>query len=196
MKEKILRTLSECCIVKSIRDLDDLPLALNTSNEFIFLQTGSLSTVVEVTNAAKKHGKYVILHFDLIDGISKDVHGLQWLVENAKMDAISTTRTSLIRNIKSYGILAAQQMFLLDNHSITTGLNLVEKCKPDFMVVMPGLMPTVIEKITSSLKCPLIVGGLINEYSQAISALDAGATAVATSEKKLWEYDFKQQYAY
>jgi glycerol uptake operon antiterminator len=196
MKEKTLRTLRECSIVKSIRDLDDLPIALETPNEFIFLQTGSLSTIVDVTNASKKHGKYVILHFDLIEGISKDAHGLKWLVENAKIDAISTTRTSLIRNIKSYGILAAQQMFLLDNHSITTGLNLVEKCKPDFMVVMPGLMPTVIEKITSNIKCPLIVGGLINKYSQAISVLDAGATAVATSDKKLWEYDFKKEYAY
>lgn len=194
MKEKMLRVLQESCIVKSVRDLNDFPLALSTPNDIIFFQTGNLSSIVEVTNTAKKHEKFVILHFDLIEGISKDIHGLKWLVDNTEIDAISTTRTSLLKHIKSYGLLAAQQMFLLDNHSLTTGLNLLNKFKPDFLVVMPGLMPGIIEEISTQIKCPLIVGGLVNEISQVTQVLDAGATAVTTSAKELWSFDFKQQY--
>ena len=53
--------------------------------------------------------------------------------------------------------------------------------------VLPGVMPRVLSQVRSEVKKPLIAGGLIADKADILSALNAGAVCVSTSDSSLWE---------
>ena len=59
--------------------------------------------------------------------------------------------------------------------------------KPDFIEVLPGLMPKVIQKVCRSSRTPVIAGGLITDKESVMGALDAGAIAVSTTNREVWQ---------
>lgn len=58
--------------------------------------------------------------------------------------------------------------------------------KPDFIEVLPGLMPKVIQKICRTSRTPIIAGGLITDKEAVMGALNAGAIAVSTTHQDVW----------
>ena len=52
---------------------------------------------------------------------------------------------------------------------------------------LPGTLPKVIERLSNKLPVPLIAGGLMTDKGDILSALQAGALCVSTSEQSLWE---------
>ena len=46
---------------------------------------------------------------------------------------------------------------------------------------MPGIMPKILRELSSELETPLIAGGLITQKEDVISALNAGALGVSTT---------------
>ena len=52
---------------------------------------------------------------------------------------------------------------------------------------MPGIMPRIIEKLSTSMDVPVIVGGLVSEKEDVTIALQSGALGVSTSSSKIWE---------
>ena len=58
--------------------------------------------------------------------------------------------------------------------------------RPDFIEVLPGLMPKVIRKICRTSRIPIIAGGLITDKEDVVAALSAGAIAVSTTNQDVW----------
>ncbi len=58
--------------------------------------------------------------------------------------------------------------------------------RPDFIEVLPGLMPQIIRQITRSLKIPVVAGGLISDKESVVAALKAGAISVSTTNQDVW----------
>ena len=58
--------------------------------------------------------------------------------------------------------------------------------RPDFIEVLPGVMPKVIKKICGLSRIPVIAGGLIADKEDVMGALDAGALAVSTTKQEVW----------
>ena len=78
-----------------------------------------------------------------------------------------------------------QRVFLLDSASIRSGIQLVCQCVPDFVEIMPGLIPKAIGQFGGAGR-PVIAGGMVTERAEIIEALSAGALAVSTSAHALW----------
>lgn len=57
---------------------------------------------------------------------------------------------------------------------------------PDFIEVLPGAMPKVIHRLCAEIKVPVIAGGLITDKESVMGALTAGATAVSSTNHKVW----------
>jgi glycerol uptake operon antiterminator len=79
-----------------------------------------------------------------------------------------------------------QRVFLLDSASIKSGIQLIDQCRPDFVEVMPGVIPKAIGQFRTAGR-PVIAGGMVTERNEVIEALKAGALAVSTSSRGLWE---------
>ena len=52
--------------------------------------------------------------------------------------------------------------------------------------VMPGLMPKIVKRVSASCGKPIIAGGLVTEKSDVVSALEAGAIAVSSTNIGVW----------
>lgn len=174
-------------VLPAIRRLKDFEKALATTSEtVVFLET-RLGQLKGLVAQAKRENKKALVHFDLIQGLKSDEYGMEFLIHEIKPDGILSTRGNIISLAKKHQLLAIQRLFLLDGLALENNLKAIERFQPDCVEVLPGLMPSVIEKIYNQTNIPIIAGGLITKEEEVKAALDAGAQAVSTSDRELWK---------
>ena len=125
------------------------------------------------------------VHLDLAEGIGRDRSGLQYL-RNCGVDGIISTRSAILRTARELGFVTVQRIFALDSQGMNTVQEMLHAASPDFMEIMPGVIPKVIRKLSSG-SIPVIAGGLIDSKSEITAALRSGATAISTGCAELWE---------
>lgn len=79
------------------------------------------------------------------------------------------------------------RFFILDSMSLENIRKQVDIFKPDFIEILPGIMPDMIREISGKFRVPVIAGGLIRTKSDIIGALEAGAIAVSSTNHRVWE---------
>ena len=93
----------------------------------------------------------------------------------------------LIRRARHQGLLTIQRAFILDSLSLNNLSGQLEQGKPDFVEILPGIMPRVITEISTRTRVPVIAGGLLRDKADVMAAMRAGASAVSTSAPELWD---------
>ncbi|MFZ5816568.1 MAG: glycerol-3-phosphate responsive antiterminator [Bacillota bacterium] len=182
-------------VVVAVRDLAELPRALATSHETIFLLSTNLNTVTGAVEQVKRSGRQVFVHIDLVDGLGKDGPALQWIAETVRPTGILTTRAPLISRARNQGLITVQRIFLIDSQSVHTGLQLAREAKPDFLEVLPGIIPETTRQLVREAPCPIIAGGLCTTPAHYHAARQAGAVAISTSSHALWDYRTEKEVA-
>ncbi len=175
-------------ILPAIRNMKDFDKALESSHNFIVLLETRLSQLKSLVDYTKRSNKKVLVHFDLIQGLKADEYGMEYLLREVKPDGILSTRGNIIKLAKKHKLLAIQRMFLLDSMALEHNLKLVDRFKPDCIEVLPGLMTSIVKKISQESNIPVIAGGLINEAEEVSEVMEAGAIAVSTSNSRLWDF--------
>ena len=61
------------------------------------------------------------------------------------------------------------------------------RLKPDFMEIMPGMMPKILRQIREHSSVLLVAGGLLSDKQDIMAAFQAGVDAVSTTKEDLWE---------
>src|SRR5699024_12822263 len=84
---------------------------------------------------------------------------------------------------KKRHMLAVQRVFLLDSLSLEHNVRLGSKFQPDFIEVLPGKLPEVMEEMKRQTNIPIIAGGLITKQEDIDAVFEAGAIGVSTSRK-------------
>ncbi|HWO76293.1 MAG TPA: glycerol-3-phosphate responsive antiterminator [Bacillus sp. (in: firmicutes)] len=175
-------------ILPASTNLKDFELFLQSEYEVgIFLEI-HISQLKNVAKMAHTHNKKMIYHVDLIHGIKSDEYATEYICQEFKPYGLISTKSNVILKAKQKGVISVQRLFLIDSHALEKSYRLVEKTKPDFIEVLPGIMPWMIPEIKERVQIPIVAGGLIRTAKEADNALQAGATAITTSNKKLWEY--------
>lgn len=176
-------------VIPAVRNLKDFEKALQTKCEWIVLLEIRLGQLKSVVDHAKRANKKVLLHIDLVHGLRVDEYGIEFLVNEIKVDGIVSTRSSVMELAKRRGVLVIQRMFLLDSLSLKTEVRFGQRNLPDYIEVLPGKLPDEIKEISEQTNVPIIAGGLINSQEDVDNALAAGAIAVSTSRKELWPFE-------
>lgn len=180
------KNLEENPVVAAVKDYKQLEKALKSEINVIFVLFGDILSVVDIGEKIKESGKIGILHIDLVEGLSNKEISIKYLKENTKFDGIISTKPQSIRAAKKLGLLAIQRFFIIDSISLKNiKLHLVEDC--DAIEILPGLIYKVIRELSSTIKKPLIVGGLISDKEDVIEALNSGATCISTTKESIWE---------
>lgn len=183
IKGNIIAALERAPIIAAT-DRSGWQSAVLSDAEVQFHLGADIISVGDDIAAAKQNGKYVFIHIDLADGIGKDKAGIEWL-KRLGADGIISTRTQLIRAAHDCGLLAVQRFFMLDSKGMHSVAETIENTKPDLIEIMPGVIPKAL-KLFSRQDTPVIAGGLIETRQEATAALVAGAMAVSTGKKELW----------
>lgn len=174
-------------ILPAVGRMKDFEKALQSDHEIIILLETRLAQLQSIVDYAKKAEKRVILHFDLIQGLTPDEYGMEYLVRHIKPLGILSTRGHVIQLAKKNGLLAIQRIFLLDSLALEQNIKLSKRFQPDCIEVLPGVIPDVIEEIYEQTSIPVIAGGLVRRADEVEEAFSAGAIAVTTSNSDLWD---------
>jgi|SRR5699024_2689827 len=173
-------------VIPAVRKMKDFEKALESPHQWIVLLETRLGQLKGIMQYAKRANKKILLHIDLVQGLKADEYGIEFLVHDIKPDGIVSTRGNVVELVKKRQVLAIQRLFLLDSLSLENNIRIGNRFQPDFIEVLPGKIPEVIEGIGAQTDIPLIAGGLITEKTDIEAAFEAGAVAVSTSTTELW----------
>lgn len=173
-------------VVPAVREDTSIEKVLSSKATSVFLLTGDIMELGQVIQLFHNSGKFVFVHIDLVRGLGKDEAALKFLKLQLKADGVITTKGNLVSFAKKIDLVPIQRIFLLDSQSLATGIQQVKSHLPEYIEVLPGLLPDLIKQIRDETKTPIITGGLIKTMNQVKEALIKGAIAVSTSEESLW----------
>lgn len=170
---KNMEGLKECCSLEEI--------------QVVFVLFGDICTIGGITQRIKEAGKIAMVHIDLMNGLSSKEIAVDFIKQGTQADGIISTKPALIKRAKELSMFTILRYFLLDSMALESIRQQQYQVKPDFVEVLPGVMPKVIKKICSSSRTPIIAGGLITDKEDVWGALRAGAIAVSSTNREVWK---------
>lgn len=175
-------------ILPAVRRMKDLEKLMHLDYEYFILLDTHVGQVKPVADMAAGQGKKIILHADLIEGLKNDEYAAEYLCQQIRPAGLISTRSGVIAKTKQNGLLAIQRLFLLDTNAVEKSCALIERTQPDYIEVLPGVLPHMIAEVHARTKIPVFAGGLIRTVTDVELALEAGASAVTTSRGELWRH--------
>lgn len=138
-----------------------------------------------VFSSAKAAEKELLVHMDMIHGLSGDEYGAEYICGKYRPLAAISIRPSVILACKRLGVTAIQRVFLIDTLALNRSIEAVGKAKPDYVEVLPGMCLPLFPMLRSKLNKPLIAGGLIPSKAEAEQILKQNVSAVTISIDRL-----------
>ncbi|GGE73403.1 glycerol-3-phosphate responsive antiterminator [Priestia taiwanensis] len=175
-------------ILPAARGMKDFEKLLTTSYEYIVVLDLHIAQIKNIMKMAEQYKKKIFLHVDLIHGLQSDTYATEYLCQEFKPYGLMSTKANVILKAKQKGVIAVQRIFLLDSGAVDKSYALLERTKPDFIEVLPGAMSFIINEIKEKTKIPILAGGFIRTVEDVERAIEAGTTAITTSNRELWKY--------
>jgi glycerol uptake operon antiterminator len=175
-------------ILPAIRKMEDVEKIMKSNYTYILILEVHVARLRPIFQLAAAHQKKLIIHMDLIYGLKSDEYAAEYICQEFKPFGLISIKGNVILKAKQKGIKSIQRLFLLDSGSIEKGYALIERTQPDYIEVLPGIMPKVIKDIRQRTKKEIFAGGLIETIEEVEEAYKAGAAAITTSDKRLWKY--------
>ncbi|WP_424216915.1 glycerol-3-phosphate responsive antiterminator (plasmid) [Streptomyces sp. BI20] len=174
-------------VIAGVNDEEGLRAVLRSECAVVFLLFGDVLTLPGLVARLKAGGRTVFVNVDLVDGFSGREVVVRWVREHTEADGILSSRAPLVRAARELGLFAVHRFFLIDSISYRNLAKQVRGSKPDCVEVMPGCVPRVISWVVADLDVPVIAGGLVCDREDVFAALKAGASAIASSNREVWE---------
>jgi len=163
-------------ILPALRDMRDLEKFVTGPFRVGVLLEVHVARLDAVFRLLEAHDKHVFVHLDLIQGLKADEYATEYICQTYRPYGIISTKGSVI--------LKAKQKH--DSSSLERSYRLIKRTQPDYIEVLPGLVPKYIRAVKAETGIPVFAGGLISSTEEVEAALEAGATVVTTSDQRLW----------
>lgn len=189
MRKRFLEAVEENPIIAAVKDEKGLEESCRMEEiNIIFVLFGDVCSIRGIVEQIHTAGKLAMVHIDLISGLSAREAAIDYLKENACADGIITTRTGMAQYAESVGLYTVLRFFVIDSMSLKSieNLDTQKGSRPDFIEILPGIMPKVIQRIRKKSRIPIIAGGLIYDREDVMGALNAGASAVSSTNPAVW----------
>ena len=159
MGREFWNAVEENPIIAAVKSMDDLEQCCKLEDiRVVFILFGDICSIGDIVKKIKAAGKIAMVHVDLIGGLSPREIAVEYLKNNTDADGIITTKPSLIKKAKELSLYTVLRYFLLDSMAYENILTQQHTVRPDFIEVLPGAMPKVIQKLCSEIKVPVIAG--------------------------------------
>ena len=173
-------------IIAAASNRETLEAALAHGISTVFLLGTDIFSAKACVDIAKEADCRIFLHMDLIDGLASSSRALDYVQSSMAPSGIISTRTALIKYARDQGLFCIQRFFMVDSASFDNAVRTTTKIRPSMVELMPGIIPTVIQRFTHAVQTPVIAGGLVTTRGEAIGALSSGAIGVSTGCQSLW----------
>lgn len=174
-------------VITAVKDETGLAHAMEKDCTIVFILYGTVCNIRKIVDTVKEHGKLAIVHVDLIVGLSSKEIAVDFIKENTRADGIISTKPVLVKRAMELGLIGGQRTFLIDSIALENTRKQLVSFQPDFMEIMPGVMPKVLKMIRETTSVLLVAGGLLSDKQDIMAAFQAGVDAVSTTKEDLWE---------
>ncbi|WHY86942.1 glycerol-3-phosphate responsive antiterminator [Neobacillus novalis] len=175
-------------VLPAIRKIEDVEKMMTSNYEYMVILDLHVSRLKPIFQMAQANHKKLIIHMDLVHGLKSDEYSTEYICQEYKPFGLISTKGSVILKARQKGVKSIQRLFLLDTSSIEKSFALIERTQPDYIEVLPGIMPKIIKDIRNRTKREVFAGGLIDTIEEVEQAYEAGAVTITTSNKELWKY--------
>ncbi|RII15874.1 Glycerol-3-phosphate responsive antiterminator [Streptomyces sp. YIM 130001] len=186
VSRSLLDLLEENPVVASVKDEEGLEAVLRTDCPVVFLLYGSVLDISSTVRRLKDAGRTVLVNVDLLEGLAGKEIVVSFIRENTAADGILSSKAFMVRAAREQGLFAVHRFFLIDSFSYRNLARQLSISKADAIEILPGCMPRVIGWVVADIDAPVIAGGLVCDKEDVIAALQAGATAIASSNQDVW----------
>ena len=186
MKQELMDAIQETPVIAAVKD-DAGPLQCADQRE----HPGGIRIIRRYLqyclHCAPHHeaGRFAAVHVDLIAGLAGKEVAVDFIRNTTEADGIISTRQSFIRRAKELGLAAILRVFLLDSIALES-LDKIPPNLPDCLDLLPGTMPKILRRVCATAKVPVLAGGLIADKEDVMAALEAGITAISTTNQAVW----------
>ena len=186
MIHRCMEEFENCPVIAAIKDEEGLKKCIHSEIQIVFVLYGDICSIGDIVSQLKQAGKTVIVHLDLITGLSSREIAVTYLKSVTHADGIISTKPAVIRQAKEEGLFAIMRFFVIDSIAFDSIYRQTESVHPDMIEILPGVMPKVIRRICQNSRVPVIAGGLISDKEDIIAALNAGAVSISTTNQTVW----------
>ena len=173
-------------IIPAIYNHKKLKLFLESDLKYGILMNFQLAQLEELVNIMKRHDKKVLIHSELIKGLSSDEYGAIYLIQALNIDGIISSKPKVIDVCRKRKVMGIYRFFIKDTISFMQSIDIGTRLKPSFVEILPSSCYDLIPEIKERLNCEVLVGGLIKNPAIVNKCFEKGATAVTTSDINLW----------
>ena len=174
-------------VITAVKDESGLEHAMGKDCAIVFILYGTVCNIPKIVEKVKLHKKLAIVHVDLIMGLSSKEVAVDFIKENTRADGIISTKPGLVKRAMELGLIGGQRAFLIDSIALENVRKQLVSFRPDFMEIMPGMMPKILRQIRDTSSVLLVAGGLLSDKQDIMAAFQAGVDAVSTTKEDLWE---------
>ncbi len=174
-------------IIPSISNMKAFELFIESDYQYCFVMDFHISLLKYIIDQLHLKDKKVIVHIDLIHGLSSDEFGCEYLCQVLKADGVISTKSKILEVAKKNKKISILRLFLIDSMSLNKGLLLAQRVQPDYLEVLPALALEIIPHIIEKCSISLIGGGLLSNLQQVEKCLDSGVKAVSVSKLDVWK---------
>lgn len=174
-------------------DYETLQLAVDSKVSAIILIDGKLNELMGQDFQMYNRKKPILLHTDLIKGLSNDKEAINFIKEHINPAGIVSTKSTMLRAAKKKGLATIQRVFIIDFNALKNAIESIRENDPDIVEVMPALVYPIAETIRNKIDKPIIFGGLISNKNQILDILKSDADGVSLGKSYLWNIDIKSE---
>ncbi|MFW6284761.1 MAG: glycerol-3-phosphate responsive antiterminator [Bacillota bacterium] len=176
-------------VIPAISTHQDLDHFLKSTLKYGILMNFQLAQLPDLVQAMHKHDKKVLVHLDMIKGLTSDPYGAIYLIQKLRVYGIISIKPKVIELCKKRHVLGILRFFLKDTLSLHQSLDILKRVEPEAVEILPAIKSDIIERIKANTGAKVMMGGLIQNAQQVDDCLQAGAIAVTISNPDLWHHD-------
>ena len=178
--------MADCPVIAAVKNVEGIERCLESDVKIVFVLFGNLCSISGIVERVKEAGKMALVHIDLVEGLSAHEVAVDYIRKNTRADGIISTRLNMINRAKELSFYTVFRIFVLDSRAYQSIEKQRKQIRADFIEILPGVMPKIIQKINKLSVQPVIAGGLITDKEDVIDALNAGAISVSTTNQDIW----------
>lgn len=178
--------MEDCPVIAAVKDMQGLMRCLESDSRIVFILFGDILNISDIVKTVKDAGRIAMVHMDLISGLGMKEIAVDFLKRNTQADGIISTKLPLIKRAKELSMHTIMRFFAIDSMAIENIKKQSEAAMPDYIEVLPGVMPKVIRRLCETVPVPVVAGGLITDKEDIIAALSAGAVSISSTNDKVW----------
>ncbi|MEV0265663.1 glycerol-3-phosphate responsive antiterminator [Streptomyces sp. NPDC050617] len=186
LEPRLSAALAEVPVIASVVGPQLLRQFAEAPASVCILASMSVGQLPQIVPALRKSGKTVFVNVDSSPGLAQDRGALEFLKHMGASGMVST-RLSLVEKGRPLGLLTMQKVFVTDRSNLRRSLDAVARGVPDLVELMPAPIVAHMSPESQTAMTPFVAAGFIETAQDAAVAIALGASAVATSDPRLWQ---------